>query len=127
MTLEYILPISVTIPRKRQPDKKIMLNLNWYRNAHYQSLSAAKRLFAPISGKGFSANKIRISYHLEKTTKRRIDTNNVVSIVDKFFCDWLVNNGCLIDDNCDIVSYGYIDGCNDCKESRVIAKIEILE
>ena len=126
MTIEYILPISVILPRKTKPDKKFMLNLNVYRNTHHQTLTAAKKAFQPISGKSFTANKIRISYVVEKTTKRRFDTNNIVSIVDKFFCDWLVNNGCIVDDNCDIVSYGYIEGLSTCEQSRVIAKIEIL-
>ena len=127
MTIEYVLPISVTVPMKKVPDKKYMLNMNNYRNWHHQVQSSTKRLFEPISGQGFSANKIRISYQVEKTTKRRFDTMNIISIVDKFFLDWLVNNGRLSDDKCDMVSYGYIDGCNGCKESRVIAKIEILE
>ena len=127
MTIEYILPISVIIPMKRVADKKVMLNLNDYRNAHHQTLSAAKRVFTPVSGKLFSANKIRITYHVEKTTKRKFDTANIVSIVDKYFCDWLVNNGCIVDDNCDIVSYGGSDGRRDCEQSRVIARIEIIE
>ena len=125
--ITYILPISVTLPRKTKADKKVMLNMNNYRNWHHQVQSATKRMFEPISGKGFSANKVRISYQVEKTTKQRYDTMNIVSIVDKFFLDWLVNNKCLADDKCDIVSYGYIEGRNDCEQSRVIAKIEIIE
>ena len=127
MTIEYILPISVIVPMKRVADKKYMLNMNNYRNWHHQVQSETKRLFKPISGKRFSANKVRISYQVEKTTKGIYDTMNIVSIVDKYFCDWLVNNACLKDDKCDIISYGYIEGHNDCEQSRVIAKIEILE
>ena len=124
--ITYILPISVIIPHKTKPGKKLMLNMNNYRNWHHQVQSAAKHLFEPISGQGFSANKIRICYHVEKTTKRRYDTMNIISIVDKFFLDWLVNNGRLLDDTCDNVIYGSIEGVNDCEQSRVIAKIEIL-
>ena len=125
--ITYILPISVTLPRKTKADKKVMLNMNVYRNLHHQICNDIKQAFAPISGQGFSANKIRISYQVEKTTKRLFDTMNIISIVDKFFLDWLVNHECLADDKCDIVSYGYIEGRNDCEQSRVIAKIEILE
>lgn len=124
--IKYILPISVTLPRKTKADKKVMLNMNNYRNMHHQISNQAKHEFEPISGQGFSANRIRISYRVEKTTKRKYDTMNIVSIVDKFFLDWLVNNGRLIDDTCDNVEYGSIDGVNDCEESRVIARIEIL-
>ena len=124
--ITYILPISVTLPRKTKADKKVMLNMNVYRNLHHQICNDIKQAFAPISGQGFSANKIRICYHVEKTTKRRYDTMNIISIVDKFFLDWLVNNGRLLDDTCDNVIYGSIEGVNDCEQSRVIAKIEIL-
>lgn len=123
----YELPISVTLERKTKPDREIMLNINNYRNWQFHLNNQLKQAFEPISGQGFSANKICISYQVEKRTKRKYDTMNIVSIVDKFFLDWLVKTGCLLDDNCNVVSYGSIEGRNDCEADRVIAKIEIIE
>ncbi len=36
------LPLSVVIPRKTKEDKKIMLNLNTFRNLHYMTMNQAK-------------------------------------------------------------------------------------
>lgn len=44
-------------------------------------------------------NKIEIEYTLYPKTKRLCDVSNILSIVDKFFCDTLVKEGKLEDDN----------------------------
>ena len=43
--------------------------------------------------------KIGISYTLYPKTKRRCDISNVLCVVDKFFCDALVESGMIEDDN----------------------------
>jgi len=123
----FILPLFVTLPRKRNPDKKVMLNLNIYRNMHFQVNNQVKELFKPISIYAFRAEVIEISYTVYKTTKRKYDTMNIISIVDKFFLDWLVENNYLLDDTCLNVRYGSIEGKNDCSENNVIASIKILK
>ena len=123
----FILPISVTLPRKRKADKKIMLNLNVYRNLHYQVNNDVKDIFKPVSVYAFRAEIIEISYIVHKTTKRKYDTMNIISIVDKFFLDWLVDNNYLPDDTCFNVRYGNIIGENNCSENNVIASIKILK
>lgn len=124
---KFILPISVILPRKKVADKKIMLNLNIYRNLHFQVNNQLKELFKPIALTHFKAEKIAITYLLEKTTKRKIDTMNVISIVDKFFLDWLVNNKYITDDTCKNVTYDHISGKNDCRENKVIAIVRIIK
>lgn len=124
----FILPTSIILERKTKKDRVFQLNLNTYRNTHYQTLSQAKRAFMPIGiPEGFKAKKIRLTYHIQKKTKRRFDTGNIFSIVDKFFLDWLVTAGYIPDDNCDVVEYGRITGENGCTENRAICHIEILE
>jgi len=124
----FVLPTEITLPRKKTKDKVFHLNLNDFRNTHYQTLSQAKRAFSPIVIPGyFTAEKIRITYHIEKRTKRLYDIGNIFAIVDKFFLDWLVHNGYLPDDNLHHVSYGAITGENDCKVNQVICHIEIIE
>ena len=124
----FELPLSLALKRKTKKDKVFRLNLNEYRNTHYQTLSQAKRAFMPIGiPEGFKAKKIRLTYHIQKKTKRRFDTGNIFSIVDKFFLDWMVSAGYIPDDNCDVVSYGAITGENGADENRVIAHVEIIE
>jgi hypothetical protein len=40
-----------------------------------------------------------MEYQLYKGTKRALDSMNVYSIVDKFFCDTLIEMECIEDDN----------------------------
>ena len=126
-SFEFILPISVILPMKRKADKKVMLNLNVYRNLHYQVNNDVKDIFKPDSVYAFRAEIIEISYTVYKTTKRKYDTMNIISIVDKFFLDWLVTNNYLPDDTCLNVRYGYIEGKNDCSENKVVAMIRIVK
>jgi hypothetical protein len=114
------------LPRKTKADKKIMLNLNVYRNTCFAENNQAKLYFSPIVFHNFKANKIEVSYHVEKRTKRKFDTMNIISVVDKFFLDWLVASGALPDDSFKNVSYGSITGENDCLEDRVIATINVI-
>lgn len=125
--IEFILPTSVILPRKTKDDKRVALNLNVYRNTKYMVNNQIKQLFRPEKIEIFRAEKIRISYHVEKKSKRKYDIMNIVSVVDKFFLDWLVSHKMIPDDNLYHVDYGEITGSNGCKESRVIATIEIIK
>lgn len=111
MTLS--LPLAVTIPRKRKDDLRFILNLNNYRNAHYHTLNAAKRLYvahvlAAMADAGVKAGTrlggpLALCYTLFPKTRRRVDVANPCSIIDKFACDALVHLGVLEDDSADIV------------------------
>ena len=93
----YMLPCHITIGANKR--KRLSLNLNQYRNTHYQVLAKMKREFSPIGDyELFVANKIKIKYILHHKTRRKTDLMNWVSICDKFFLDWLVSNGCIPDD-----------------------------
>jgi hypothetical protein len=134
MTYKFILPLAVYLPRKTKEDRKIMLNMNIYRNLHHSVNHQIKKLFTPELLNGQLRTEllkdprpVKISYVVEKKTKRKFDTMNIVSIVDKFFLDWMVENNYLEDDSFKHVSYGSITGSNDCKYNRVIAYIEIIK
>lgn len=94
--------------RKNGSAKYWEMNLNEYRNAHYRVLSEAKRNFTE-SMREFLENRskadfgVAIQYELFVPNKRRIDANNVLSVVDKFFSDALVKYNIIEDDN-----YNYI-------------------
>jgi len=125
MTYTFTLPLSVILPRKKVPDVKKALNLNGYRNWHYQISNEVKHLFMPITVEPFNAKRVRISYSITKKRKARYDTMNIITIVDKFFCDWLVAEKMLPDDSCENVEIGSCVGSYGV-EDRCIAIVEIM-
>ena len=71
--------------------------MNSYRNWHYQVSNDIKRRFkSDISRKlDFKFDgKIKIDYFYFAPDKRKRDLMNVISVVDKFFQDAMVECGC---------------------------------
>lgn len=108
------LPIKVPVSKKRD----FTLNLNQYRNTHFQVLNKAKVSFEEVVGpllKGVPRlGGCELSYVLFVPTRQLCDVANICSIVDKFFSDTLVSKGKLEDDNYTIVprvtyTFGRID------------------
>jgi len=79
------------------------LNLNIYRNAHFHTLNSAKATFKDAVAEQVmqlpDLANIQLEYTLYPATKRLCDISNICSIVDKFFCDAVVELGKLPDDN----------------------------
>lgn len=99
-TYNIIVPTVVGLSK----NKNWILNLNNYRNAHYQILNKAKVNFKHLVTKEISKLPVfkridSIEYSLYRDTHRHCDVANVCSIVDKFFCDALVEAQKLPDDN----------------------------
>ena len=84
-------------------NKKFILNLNNYRNAHYRILSNAKKIYAENLVDRISHPKyeepVVLTYTYYAKSKRRLDVSNPCSIIDKFTCDALVKAGVLEDDS----------------------------
>ncbi len=109
------LPLFVQVSK----NKRFMLNLNVYRNTHHQTLSKAKVNYAAIVKPLLARiprnlGPVHLTYTLFPRTKAELDTANVLCIVDKFFCDCLVAEKVLSDDNHKIVltikfEYGHVD------------------
>lgn len=97
------LPLFVMLPRKTKKDKRIALNLNVYRNLHHMVLNQSKIAFkiAIVDKLAIlpDMDKVELEYVLYPKTKRLCDVANICSIVDKYFCDALVEVGKLPDDN----------------------------
>ena len=113
-------------------NKKFILNLNNYRNAHYRILSNAKKIYADNLVERISHPKyeepVVLTYTYYAKSKRRLDVSNPCSIIDKFTCDALVKAGVLEDDSSKqikkvIYKYGGIDKENPRCE-LVIKKID---
>ncbi len=121
------LPLKVSYTKK----KCFYLNLNQYRNAHYLLLNNSKKKFKEIiQGEILNLpelNEIELSYTLFVGSKRKLDISNICSIIDKYFCDALVELGKLPDDNYDYIkkisySFGGIDKLNPRCECQIICK-----
>jgi|TARA_R100001509_G_C4879465_1_gene219589 Holliday junction resolvase RusA-like endonuclease len=84
-------------------NKKFILNLNNYRNAHYRTLASAKKIYADNLVDRISHPKyeepVVLTYTYYAKSKRRLDVSNPCSIIDKFTCDALVKAGVLEDDS----------------------------
>ena len=119
------LPYFVLTGKK---EKRFYVNLNIYRNAHHFTLNSAKVTFKEIVQDQIDRlpllNRIKLHYRVFAPSNRKIDTMNVGSIADKFFCDALVESGKISDDNYDFVVYngfefGGIDKENLCVEVSI--------
>jgi Holliday junction resolvase RusA-like endonuclease len=99
-------------------NKKFILNLNNYRNAHYRVLANAKKIYSENLVDRISypmyEKPVRLVYTYYAKTKRRLDVSNPCSIIDKFTCDALVKAKVLEDDSFEqikevIYKFGGID------------------
>lgn len=122
------LPASIRVTK----DKPFYLNLNVYRNAHYHTLNKAKTMFeqqvTPLLKILPKLINVELTYTLFTKTKQLSDVSNVCSIVDKFFCDSLVNLGYLPDDNYNHLSkVVYCFGGVDKDNPRVEVSINPIE
>jgi len=94
----------ISVPLKTKVGAKaIYYNLNIFRNINYHVWNKAKINFKQDIHTKLTLlpkyTKISLDYVLYPSTKRLCDLSNVCSIIDKLFCDVLVENGNLPDDN----------------------------
>lgn len=110
LTIEH--PRYVTIPRKTKEDKKIPINLNTYRNLHYQENNTCKQIARENIRKYLEYTNqedikfdgcVSVTFKVYKKTKARLDKSNVFSVATKYFYDALVTLGYLVEDNDDII------------------------
>ena len=118
------------VPKSKNKD--FILNLNNYRNAHYQTLNKAKVEYKNMVEDQVTGlpvmKRIQLNYQLFPKTARKTDIGNVIAIHKKFFEDALVEFGKLPDDNYEHVlgsseTFGEIDKINP----RVEISILIME
>jgi hypothetical protein len=109
MITKYIFtsPTEIIIPRKTKTDKKVSLNINWYRNVHYLTNNTVKKEYNGLMLEQLKRirfdNEIDLSYQLYRKGKRVLDSMNMYSIISKYFQDALVEHGCIPDDNDTII------------------------
>lgn len=122
------LPLRIPVSK----NKVFLLNLNSYRNTHFQILNKAKVLFEEVVRPLLKSipviEECTLEYTLYPGTSHLSDVSNICSIVDKFFCDTLVSAGKLADDNYTVVkSVKYLIGSIDRINPRVDVVIHSLK
>jgi len=109
---------------------KRYINLNQYRNWHYQVSNNIKKAYKELVEPqidGCSYTKVKLKFTLYPGSRRRIDRSNVLSVHEKFFCDAFVESGCLEDDNDNFLeSTHYYSGELDRDNPRVDIEITDL-
>jgi hypothetical protein len=98
------IPTQVILPRKTRADRKVRLNLNIYRNLNFHTNNQAKHVYLEairklIGDTFIHSPPLYFIYCLYVPSKRKIDSGNVYSIIEKFFLDALVNLKQIPDDN----------------------------
>lgn len=127
MICDYILTSPLKIPYTSK--KEFSLNMNTYRNTHFQCLNKVK-----IKYKEEMKDQIMelpvfnhidcIEYTMYYPDKRKRDGMNVASVISKFFLDALTEYGIIEDDNVNIVrSEAWKFGGVDNKSPRCEIKI----
>ena len=123
------LPLEIPI----SASKKFILNLNNYRNTHYHSLNKSKVNYAELVSSLLGDNtktydQIKLTYTYYPKDKRKRDISNICSIVDKYFCDSLVELGIIPDDNYEhLKEVKYVFGGIDRENPRVEVIIEPIK
>lgn len=102
---KLISPVEVKISNKR----KMILNLNQFRNLYYRYLNLAKIEYKSLMEEQLSTlpkfKKAGIIYVVYKGDKRRFDIGNIVSVHQKFFEDAFVETGHLEDDKAQLLPF----------------------
>jgi Holliday junction resolvase RusA-like endonuclease len=131
--MKIILPLCVCLPRKKTKDKIWILNLNSYRNTHFQTLNQAKIAWKAIVEQSMPKNMIvecspfKFTYTVFPASGRKFDLANVLSIVQKFTDDALVEYGVIPDDSYKIIPIiVYKFGAVDKENPRVELDIQSL-
>lgn len=122
-------PLYITLPRKKSAGKRIALNLNCYRNLHHHINNQVKSMYKEAMREQIQELvkvvwPVKISYRY--FLRQKSDIGNVHSVVEKFFCDALVELGRIPDDNVQYIVGGtYLFAGYDRGNPR--CEIEIME
>lgn len=94
------MPLYIEIGKKKKH-----INLNNYRNWHYQINNKIKKEYKSIVNRKLQNyinkkyQKIELEFIMIRGDRRKVDRSNVLSIHEKFFCDAIVELGIIPDDN----------------------------
>ena len=104
MIREWIVKMPIAVELGVRKKRKYFLNLNLYRNNMHHVNNNIKKEYARIAH-GVLPNldeeleQFELEYELYLPDNRKRDISNVLSVVDKAFCDAIVTHGLVPDDN----------------------------
>ena len=105
--IKLICPLYITIERKTKADKKVFVNMNTYRNLHFQINNKVKVKYKELLREQLEGVKIKtpveITYKVYKARNRIIDKMNFVCVTSKYLLDAITEAGCWTDDNDDFI------------------------
>lgn len=125
--IQIIIPIKVIMGVRKK--KNVYLNLNVYRNMPHHQSNTLKKMYKEEVSKylpTFFYEKFSLDYKIYLPNKMKRDVMNIGAIVDKFFCDVLVELERVPDDNytyLEKISFSY-GGMDENKEGYVLATIK---
>jgi hypothetical protein len=131
--MKIILPFSVILPRKTKADKVFALNLNIYRNTHHMVLNQAKIAWKDVVARAVERNIVTgppyaFTYTAYPATNRKFDLGNVLSIIQKFTDDALIEMGIIPDDSYKVIpAVSYRFGNVDKENPRVELEISTVD
>jgi hypothetical protein len=98
----YKLYAPLYVPKNKKGDKAF-INLNNYRNWHYQASNTYKKKYKDLMQDQINElptlNSIALEIHIYARDKRLFDIGNIGSIQEKFFLDAVVESNKLVDDD----------------------------
>jgi len=123
---KFDVPLFIETGIKKK--KRQYLNLNLYRNMPFHlnnNLKKEMKALVTNLNLGFRYEIFNIHYKLFLPDNRLRDISNVCSVIDKYVCDALVENGNVPDDNYQhldrvLYTFGGVDVANPRCEVRVI-------
>lgn len=129
MVYTFYAPLYIILAKSLK-GKKYYLNLNNYRNWYSTVNNNLKKKYKEIVSLQLKNVKLKtpieIKFTYIKCQNRKVDRANVLSVHEKFFCDALVEMGCLPDDNDKFITKTtYVSAGVDKEFGRV--EIEITE
>lgn len=124
MSMKVKSPLAVFLPRKTKKHKKMILNLNGFRNWSHFLSNDIKKVYTECMRDQLQGVKLNtpigLEFKLFKSQNRLIDRANPLSIHEKFFCDALTHFGCIDDDNDEFIHWThYTSGGVDRDDPRV--------
>lgn len=131
MIIHCYLPTHLDIGKTKKINYPI--NMNHYRNAHYQQNNKAKKLAQDIVSKQLKEyrfskfKKVKLYLTVYKGSKRKIDRSNVLSIAEKFICDALTGMQIIPDDNDDYIESTHYYSGYDKTDPRIECEIHVIE
>lgn len=110
--LTISIPTYVELPRKTKKDKRVSINMNWYRNAMFHESNQTKKIVKELvadhllsteQGLNKFTDPVYVVFRLHKKTKIRTDKSNFYAVAAKFVLDALTELGIIEDDNDDFI------------------------